>query len=253
MKQILILFTAVFCFGSCQKTSEIIFEDNFDGNKLNKKFWSYDLGDGCPNLCGWGNNERQIYAEENVTLENGKLIITATKDSTGYKSGKIHTKKKVEFQYGTVEVRAKLATGSGLWPAIWLLGSDIDSSTWPACGEIVIMEYVGREPGKYFTSLHTPDSFGNTVNTKKTTVENIEEGFHIYKTIWTKDSIEFYIDNNNVYTFSPEVKNEKTWPFNKPFYLILNLAIGGNFGGPEVDDSIFPKEFLIDYIKIYKD
>ncbi|MEM9685452.1 MAG: glycoside hydrolase family 16 protein [Bacteroidota bacterium] len=237
---------------SCKQGETLLFEADFNTDRLNEVHWNYELGDGCPNLCGWGNNERQIYTRENVQLRDGKLVIKATRDSTLYRSGRITTKKKVEFQYGTVEVRAKLPVGRGLWPAIWMLGNDIDTNTWPACGEIDIMEYVGKEPHTIYTSLHTPDSYGNTVNSKKTINENIEEGFHVYKTHWTKDAITFYIDEKPVYTFSPEVKNEKTWPFNKPFYIILNLAIGGNFGGPEVDDSIFPAEFIIDYVKVFQ-
>jgi len=251
MKQLVKIFLAILLFTSCGKSSKLIFEDNFDKKTLNENYWNYDVGNGCPDLCGWGNNERQIYTKENVKVVNGNLIITATKKGSLYQSGKIHTKKKVEFQYGTVEVRAKLPIGYGLWPAIWMLGNDIDTNTWPACGEIDIMEYVGKKPNTIHTSLHTPASYGNTINTKKTINNQIEEGFHTYKTIWSKESIAFYIDNQKVYTFSPDEKNEKTWPFNKPFYLILNLAIGGNFGGPKVDDTIFPQEFIIDYVKAY--
>ncbi len=234
----------------CQSGAQLLFEENFDGSQLNETHWNYKLGDGCPNLCGWGNNERQIYTKKNVSLRDGNLVITATKNGSLYESGRITTKQKVEFQYGTIEVRAKLPQGSGLWPAIWMLGNDIDANTWPGCGEIDIMEYVGKEPGVIHTTLHTPDSFGNSVNTKRTTLTGIENDFHKYKASWSKESIQFYIDDMLVYTFSPEIKNEKTWPFDKPFYVILNLAIGGNFGGPEVDDTIFPREFIIDYIKI---
>ena len=217
----------ILVLASCKHGETLIFEEEFNESGLNEAHWNYELGDGCPNLCGWGNNERQIYTKENVQLRNGMLMITATRDSTLYRSGRITTKKKVEFQYGTVEVRAKLPAGHGLWPAIWMLGNDIDTNTWPGCGEIDIMEYVGKEPHTVYTSLHTPDSFGNTVNSKKTINKDIEEGFHVYKTNWTRDAITFYIDDELVYTFSPEVKNEKTWPFNKPFYMLLNLAIGG--------------------------
>jgi len=229
----------------------LIFKEDFNESSLNKSVWNYDLGDGCPNLCGWGNNERQLYSKENVTLTEGKLVIRASKKDTAYYSGKIHTKKKFEFKYGTVEVKAKLPTGHGLWPAIWMLGSNIETKGWPACGEIDIMEYVGKEPSKIHTSLHTPSSFGNTMNSEKTIVPNIEEEFHIYKTKWTKDAITFFIDNKEVYKYEPIDKNDRTWPYNKPFYLIFNMAIGGNFGGPEVDDAIFPKEFEIDYIRVY--
>jgi beta-glucanase (GH16 family) len=241
----------IFLF-SCQESRTLIFEDHFDGTALNESSWNYELGDGCPN-CGWGNNERQLYTKENVSVRDGNLVITATKDSSSYFSGRITTAKKVEFQYGTVEVRAKLPLGQGLWPAIWMLGNDIKTIGWPACGEIDIMEYVGKNPHEIHTTLHTPDSHGNSINTKITTLEKIEDGFHVYKCNWTNEKIEFFIDDNLVYTFSPDIKDEKTWPFDKPFYVLLNLAIGGNFGGPAVDDSIFPKEFLIDYVKIYKD
>ncbi|WP_452219182.1 glycoside hydrolase family 16 protein [Lacinutrix undariae] len=253
MKKVIFTILLGTLFVGC-KTEEniLVFEEQFLGNTLDTNNWNYELGDGCPNLCGWGNNERQVYTKENVTVKDGNLIITATKDSTLYRSGRITTSDKVEFQYGTVEVRAKLATGEGLWPAVWLLGSDIDTVGWPACGEIDMMEYVGKNPNEIFTTLHTSDSYGDSKNSKITINESIEEGFHIYKTNWTEDAIRFYIDDELVYTFSPEVKNEKTWPFNRPFYIILNMAIGGNFGGPEVDDSIFPKEFIVDYVKVYK-
>ena len=248
-KLAIIILITVF---SCKEDNILIFEDHFDDLQLNMTYWNYELGNGCPKLCGWGNNERQVYTEENVLVKNGNLVIKATKDKAVYRSGKITTKSKIEFQYGTVEVKAKLPKGSGLWPAIWMLGNDIDKKKWPACGEIDVMEYVGKEPHTIYTSLHTPSSYGNTINSKKTLKENIEKGFHVYKTKWTEQDIKFYIDDNLVYIFSPEIKNDKTWPFNKPFYLILNLAIGGNFGGPEVDDSIFPQEFVIDYIKAYQ-
>ena len=182
---------------SCQESKTLIFEEQFNGTELNESSWNYELGDGCPNNCGWGNNEKEIYTKENVSVKDGNLIITATKDSV-YHSGKITTAKKVEFQYGTIEVRAKLPTGKGTWPAIWMLGSDIGSVGWPASGEIDIMEYVGRKPHEIHTTLHTPDSHGNSVNTKVTTIDDIEDGFHVYKCQWTKASIFFFIDNNLV-------------------------------------------------------
>ena len=237
-------------FVSTISWAQIIFEDHFNGDTLNEAYWNYELGNGCPNLCGWGNNERQLYTKNNIAIKNGHLLISATHSNNTYESGRITTKGKIEFQYGTIEVKAKLPTGYGLWPAIWMLGNDIDETKWPHCGESDMMEYVGKEPAVVFTSLHTGASYGNTINTKKTHIKDIEDGFHIYKSNWTEDSIKFYIDDNLVYTFSPEVKNNKTWPFDKPFYVLINLAIGGNFGGPEVDDSIFPQQFIVDYIKI---
>ncbi|WP_299716139.1 glycoside hydrolase family 16 protein [uncultured Tenacibaculum sp.] len=254
MKTPILLTALLILLLSCEtkkETEKLIFHQDFNAQKLDTSLWNFDLGNGCPNLCGWGNNERQLYTKENVSVKDGKLVIKATKQDSSYFSGKIHTKSKFEFTYGTIEVKAKLPQGHGLWPAIWMLGHDIDKNTWPACGEIDIMEYVGKEPHTIYTSLHNSSSYGNTINSKKTRKKNIEEGFHIYKTEWSKDAIVFYIDGEKVYTYSPNEKDEKNWPYDKPFYLILNLAIGGNFGGPEVDDNIFPQEFIIDYIKVY--
>ena len=247
---IVILF--ITSFFSCKKEEEVLFFENFSGTSLNTSIWNYELGDGCPNLCGWGNNERQVYTKENVQVKDGSLIITATKDSTSYFSGRITTKNKFEFQYGTIEAKMKLPEGSGLWPAFWMLGSNISEVGWPKSGEIDIMEYVGKKPHEIHTTLHTQDSYGQSKNTKISTIETIEEGFHTYKAKWTEESITFYIDDNEVYVFNPKVKDENTWPFNQPFYILVNMAIGGNFGGPEVDDNIFPKQFEIDYIKVVK-
>lgn len=234
------------------QNDKLIWEENFGGNELNMDSWNFELNDGCPKLCGWGNNELQLYTRKNHFLKDGMLIITAKKEDSIYTSTRITTKKKVEIKYGKIEIRAKLPVGKGLWPAFWMLGSNIDEAGWPLCGEIDILEYIGKDPGQIFTSLHTKESHGNTINTKKTSILDIEDNFHIYTANWTKDKIEFYVDYKLLYTFVPETKNEEFWPFNQPFYLLLNLAIGGNFGGPEVDDSIFPQEFIIDYIRIYQ-
>lgn len=151
-----------------------------------------------------------------------------------------------------MEARAKLPVGHGIWPAFWMLGQNISQVGWPKSGEIDILEYIGREPHMVFTTLHTQDSHGNTINTKKTSFPNIEEGFHVFALDWTKDKMDFFVDDILVYTFQPEIKNENTWPFDKPFYFILNVAIGGNFGGPAVDDTVFPQDFIVDYIKVYQ-
>jgi len=229
-----------------------IFQDNFNGDSLNMKHWSYEEGDGCPDLCGWGNNELQIYNRDYVKVEDGNLVITAVKKGDQYFSGKINSKDKIEFQYGSIEVRAKLATGKGFWPALWMLGADIDEVGWPASGEIDIMEYVGKEPGKVFTSLHTPASHGNTVNTKKTAIEGIEDGFHVFRTDWSKDNIKFYVDDVLLYTFVPKEYDDKHYPFRKPFYFLINLAVGGNLGGAVVDDTALPQKLYVDYIKVTK-
>ncbi len=247
---ILSLFLSLSC--SSQIDRELIWEENFDGNILNETYWNYELGDGCPNICGWGNNERQHYTKTNHIIEEGFLTISAKKNDTIYSSTRITTQNKFEFTYGRVEARAKLPVGHGIWPAIWMLGSNIQEVGWPLCGEVDILEYVGREPHMVFNSLHTTDSHGNTINTKKTRIDDIEESFHTYAMDWAPKKIEFFVDENLMYTFNPKERTEEVWPFKQPFYLIINMAIGGNFGGPEVDDSIFPQDFVIDYIKVYQ-
>ena len=247
------IISGLFLFVGLQLSAqELIWEENFEGDSLNMENWSYETGDGCPDLCGWGNNERQIYNEDYVAVKDGNLVITADKVGDAYYSGKVNTKDKFEFQYGTVEVRAKLPDGHGLWPAIWMLGDNIREVGWPASGEIDIMEFVGRKPDTIHNALHTPASHGDTENIETTRIENVTSDFHVFKMNWTEDAITFYIDEEKTYTFSPSVKNEETYPYRHPFYFLLNLAVGGNFGGPEVDDSIFPKQFLIDYVKVYK-
>ncbi len=248
---VIALLISSFCFAQKEKRT-LVWEENFDKAQLSETVWNYELGDGCPDLCGWGNNERQIYTDKSHTISDGKLSIHARKEGTRYTSTKITTKGKKEFMYGRIEARAKLAVGKGLWPAFWMLGSNISTVGWPKSGEIDILEYVGKEPQVVFTSLHTQDSHGNTINTKKTTIPNIEEGFHVYAIEWTKDKIEFFVDDRSVYSFAPEIKNANTWPFDQPFYIIVNLAVGGNFGGPEVDDSVFPQDFVVDYIRVFQ-
>ena len=247
-----IAFLFVLCSSCMTKEKVLLWAEEFDGDSLDESYWSFELGDGCPQLCGWGNDEPQIYTETNHEVVNGHLTIRAELIDTTYTSTRIITKNKFEFKYGWIEARIKLPSGKGLWPAFWLLGANIDEVKWPNCGEIDIMEYVGKEPGMVFSTLHTADSFGNSVNTKKIKKAEVEDDFHVYAAHWTKEQISFYLDGQKFYEFSPEVKSEENWPFDQPFYVILNLAVGGGFGGPEIDDSIFPQEFVIDYIRIYK-
>jgi beta-glucanase (GH16 family) len=247
---IIVLLTGIVCTAQVKK-GKLIWEENFNGKALNEKVWNYELGNGCPNICGWGNNERQVYTKNNHKLAGGKMIVTVKKDGDTYTSTRITTAGTKEFKYGYIETRAKLPVGQGIWPAFWMLGSNIKQVGWPMAGEIDILEYVGKEPNQVFTSLHTKDSHGNTINTKKTEIKDIEEGFHTYAINWTEEKIEFFVDDKSVYTFAPATKTTEVWPYNQPFYFIINVAVGGNFGGPEVDDKIFPQEFVIDYVRVY--
>jgi beta-glucanase (GH16 family) len=249
-KFLIVLIFSQLSFGQLNKR-KLVWAENFSGKVLNEKVWNIMLGDGCPN-CGWGNNERQLYTNENHKLIKGYLEITAHKKGDKYTSSRLTTKDKKEFQYGYFEARAKLPIGQGVWPAFWMLGSNIDEVGWPKTGEIDILEYIGKEQSMVFSTLHTQDSYGISKNTKKTKIEGIENGFHTYGVDWSKNKMDFFVDDKLVYTFQPEVKDENTWPFDQPFYFLLNLAIGGSFGGPEVDDAIFPQKFVIDYIRVYQ-
>lgn len=231
---------------------ELVWEENFNGDRLNTANWNFELGDGCPDRCGWGNNERQTYTARNHRVEDGFLYISARKEGEGYTSTRITTENKQEFTYGRVEARVKLPVGTGVWPAFWMLGANMDEVGWPLCGEIDIMEYVGREPGTLYTTLHTKDSHGNSKNSRKAPVQDLEVGFHVFAIEWTETEIAFFVDDQHFYTFNPEERSVETWPFDQPFYIILNLAIGGNFGGSEIDDSIFPVEYVVDYVRVYQ-
>jgi len=251
MKKILV-FIAIISFGVHAQERKLMWSDEFNGDALDLTSWNFELGDGCPNLCGWGNNERQVYTKENHRLEDGKLIITAKKEGDRYTSTRITTQGKQEFQYGRMEARAKVAVGQGIWPAFWMLGSDIKEVGWPASGEIDILEYVGREENMVYTTLHVLAGHGDSAFSKKTKFEDIEEGYHVYAAEWSPEQIEFFVDDQSVFVYNPEDKTKAVWPFDQPFYFILNLAIGGDFGGPEVDDSIFPQEYVIDYVRVYE-
>lgn len=230
----------------------LVWEDDFEGDALNLDDWNFELGDGCDyGICGWGNQELQRYTDKNHTVADGLLTIRIEKGNF-YTSTRITTKAKKEFQYGKIEARIKLPQGDGLWPAFWMLGNDIDTNSWPACGEIDIMEFVGRMPGIVHHSLHTTSSSGATINTKKVLVSNLEDAFHVYGIEWSSEAIDFFVDGKLQYTYAPGTNNPDYWPFDKPFYLLLNAAVGGNFGGSVTNEDIFPQQFQIDYIRVYQ-
>ena len=248
--------------GDPVESGELIWADEFNTDGApNSSNWGYDIGHGD---SGWGNNEVQYYTDEskNVRVENGNLIIEALKEDGEWTSARLKTQGKQSFQYVTVEVRAKLPQGSGTWPAIWMLGADFADAGWPACGEIDIMEHVGKDPGMVHGSLHSPSSFGNTQNSGSTEVPDFSEAFHVYEMEWTQNRITFKVDGTAFYSYEPSVKNDQTWPYNDDFFIILNIAMGGNWasdsqyetGGMKngIDPNLTQARMEIDYVRVYK-
>ncbi|OYU97515.1 MAG: beta-glucanase precursor [Bacteroidetes bacterium B1(2017)] len=211
--------------------------------------WGYDIGTGDN---GWGNAEQQYYTDrsDNAFVSNGTLKIITKAESFGgksYTSARLLTKDKFAFQYGKVEVRAKLPVGVGTWPAIWMLGSNIGSAGWPACGEIDIMEHRGSELNKIFYTLHYPGHSGSNGTGKTSIIPFVTSEFHVYSIEWNASSIQFFVDGVNQYTFP----NNTTIPFNHDFFIILNTAMGGYFGGT-IDPAFTTSTMEIDYVRVYK-
>jgi len=252
---------AVALLGACstEKEKQLVWSDEFDqpGAPDSAK-WGYDLG----GANGWGNNELEYYTNDpkNVRIEDGKLIIEAHQDSVEDKpftSCRIVSKGKGDWLYGRVEARAKLpAAGKGTWPAIWMLPTDNAYGDWPNSGEIDIMEHVGFDPGVVHGTIHT-EAYNHVKKTQKggeTMVPDAQEQFHIYAIDWTADKIDFFVDDKVYYSVPRDPKDDhKGWPFDKRFHLIMNLAVGGNWGGKEgVDESGWPRRMEVDYVRVYQ-
>ncbi len=236
---------------------KLVWSDEFNKEGLpDSSKWNYEVGG-----HGWGNNELQYYTltdTANAVVKNGLLQITAIKKAVGnnqYTSAKLVTKGKQLFQYGRIEINAKLPAGRGGWPAIWMLGNNIDTTNWPACGEIDIMEHVGFNKDSIFGSVHTK-SYNHILGTQTTKgiyLPNPYTAFHTYAIEWTAAKIDFWIDDMLYLSFANQYKTVDEWPFSHPFYLILNVAVGGNWGGMKgVDETIFPATMQVDYVRVYQ-
>ena len=234
----------------------LVWSDEFEGSTVNPDYWSYETG-----ASGWGNNELQNYTDgDNVDVRDGKLIITArkvndNKEVGSYTSARLVTKGKKEFTMGRMEIRAKLPSGTGIWAAIWMLGSNFTTAIWPECGEIDIMEYVGYEPNTIHSTVHTLSGYGISGNGSSKELETCEEEFHVYGLLWTEEEILFYTDTTThvTHTYAPTNKTAENWPFTLPQFFIFNVAVGGDWGGAQgIDNSIFPQSMEIDYIRVYQ-
>ena len=250
---------------------KLVWSDEFDKPGLpDPAKWDYETG-------FIRNNEQQYYTrqrKENARVEDGMLIIEARKEQwkndtydpaasrgrrsrefADYTSASLNTLGKASWTYGRIEVRAKLPMGRGTWPAIWTLGTNRREARWPACGEIDIMEFVGFEPAVIHANIHTK-KYNHALGTGKGDKINIadaSEAFHVYAIEWEADRIDFFVDDQKYFTFRNEGTGDDVWPYDKDQYLILNLAIGGSWGGQKgIDDSIFPQRYAIDYVRVYQ-
>jgi beta-glucanase (GH16 family) len=249
---------------SAEDESALLWSQEFNeksGSKPDPKFWNYDLGDGR----GWGNRELEVYTNKNATMNGrGSLAITALKISPkkkeicyyGYcewSSARLTTKNKVWIKYGTIESRIQMPAGKGTWPAFWMLGQNIDEVSWPNSGEIDISEGLGRTPYLTYATIHGPGFFGGTsIGTTRANSKKLSADYHIYGINWIEDSIEWTFDGEVIFKQSRESIAPKTWVFNQPFSLILNVAMGGEFGGEIGKDARSGLQMKIDWIRVKK-
>lgn len=259
MNKIIVLLIGAFLAQADAKaqTPKLVWADEFNGSGLpDTTRWSYDTGG-----HGWGNNEKQFYTNQrsgNARVEGGKLIIEAHKEAFNggeYTSARLVTKNKGDWKYGRVEVKAKLPQGRGIWPAIWMLPTDWKYGGWPKSGEIDIMEFVGYLPDSLYGSIHT-GAFNHAIGTNKTGSvfrKDLSTAFHVYAIEWSPKEIQFYIDGERYYRFPNNGTGSDAWPFDQAFHLLLNVAVGGNWGGKlGVDDTIFPQRMEVEYVRVYQ-
>lgn len=236
----------------------LVWQDEFEGTALSDH-WVYEIGDGCPNLCGWGNNELQYYRRENATVEDGYLIIQAKQQEFGgknYTSTRIKTQGKQSFTFGRIDIRAVLPKGEGIWPAFWMLGESITEINWPASGEIDIMEMVGGNEIDRNNTVHGTihyDENGTYRYTggQHTLAEGIfNDKFHVFSIIWDAEKIVWLLDDVEFHRqdISPAYMDE----FREPFFLLVNLAVGGNWPGSPDATTIFPQQLVVDYIRVFQ-
>jgi len=236
--------------------TQLMWSDEFDytgAPDVDK--WGYDIGGG-----GWGNQELQYYTSrsENIKVQDGKMIITALKEDyegAAYTSARLTTRTKGDWLYGRIEVMAKLPEGRGTWPAIWMLPTDWEYGGWPSSGEIDIMEHRGFDMGTVHATIHT-EAYNGAIGTQKGDdiyIPDVHTTFHLYAIEWSEDTIHFYADDERYFSFPNYHTGFERWPFNKRFHLMMNIAVGGTWGGQQgVDDTIFPQTLEIDYVRVYQ-
>ena len=237
----------------------LVWADEFNTDTLDKTAWTFEEGDGCPGNCGWGNNELQYYREDNTSLVDGNLVITAKEQKFGdhdYTSSRIVTKGKKQFKFGRIDIRAALPGGQGLWPALWMLGSNVDAVGWPASGEIDIMELTGDIPNRVVGTVHYGANLSqhqfNSTSKYLNGSDNFQDRFHVFSLNWENNQIQFLVDDEVYSTITPASLNGATYPFNKNFFFIFNVAVGGTFPGNPDGSTAFPQHMIVDYVRVFQ-
>ena len=241
-----------------EESPGLVWSDEFDGpagTPPDARFWTHELGDGADyGIPGWGNGELQVYTASTANAAHdgrGNLAITARREGGGFTSARLVTKGKLEVGYGRIEARVRVPRGAGLWPAVWALGADIDETPWPACGEIDVMEHVCREPRRMFGTIHGPGYSGDGGHVATIDLpRDVADEFHVVAVDWAPGLLEWSLDGREFHRATP-ADVAGSWVFDHPFYLLLNLAVGGTFGGPLAEDTAFPQAFLVDYVRVY--
>jgi beta-glucanase (GH16 family) len=237
----------------------LIWSDEYAGVELNNTYWTHEIGNGCPNLCGWGNNELESYRPENTFLQDGHLIVEARKEEGGgdlYTSSRIITRNKFDFKYGRVDIRANLPYGQGIWPALWMLGTNIGTVGWPACGEIDVMEMIGGPTGDKTVhgTAHWSNASGQHASysdSKALASGKFNDAFHVFTVIWDASTITWYLDDVAYNTLS--ITAAEFSEFHNNHFFIFNVAVGGNWPGSPNAETQFPQRMIVDYIRVFQE
>ena len=231
----------------------MVWSDEFNGTSIDPKNWTFDKGGN-----GWGNVEMEYYTDrpDNARIENGMLVIEARQEQyegLSYTSARLNSRGLQEFQFGRIEARMKLPSGQGMWPAFWMLGSN---ASWPLGGEIDIMEYVGKTPDTVYQTVHGPGYSGSKGIGSHfvLTADSLKNDFHVYAIQWAPNEIQWFVDGQEVFKVTPDqIPTGTQWVYNDhPFFIILNLAVGGGWPGFPDDTTVFPQQLLVDYVRVYQ-
>lgn len=234
--------------------------DEFNGTSVNQNDWNFEIGNGCPNVCGWGNNELEYYTdrEDNVYISGGNLVIEAREESYNgydYTSTRMTTEGKQEHQYGRIDIRAILPEGQGIWPALWMLGDDFRTTGWAACGEIDIMELVGHEPEEVHGTVHWdlwPNNQYKGTGYRLPTNAKFSEEYHVFTLLWEENKIEWLVDDVKYFEVTDATVGSSNYPYNHPFFFLFNIAVGGDWPGNPDATAVFPQRMIVDYIRVFQ-